>query len=76
MLALLRPTKSVAEVTRLLRPDGRLVTCHFCWLPHKDEVARRSEALVLKYNSAWTGRDFSGKVVRERPNLAALVRGG
>jgi SAM-dependent methyltransferase len=57
------------EVTRLLRPEGRLVTCHFCWLPREDEVARRSEALVLKYNPQWTGRDFSGEVVRERPKL-------
>ena len=50
------------EVMRLLRPAGRLVTCHFCWLPREDEIARRSEALVLKFNPNWTG----GRLPRRR----------
>jgi ubiquinone/menaquinone biosynthesis C-methylase UbiE len=57
------------EVTRLLQPGGRLVTCHFCWLPSMDEVARRSEELVLKYNPQWTGGGFSGEVSRQWPKM-------
>jgi SAM-dependent methyltransferase len=57
------------EVTRLLRAAGQLVTCHFCWLPDEDEIARRSEELVLKYNPQWTGGGFSGEVSRHWPRM-------
>jgi SAM-dependent methyltransferase len=57
------------EAIRLLRPEGRLMTCHFCWLPNQDDVARRSEELVLKYNPQWTGAGYSGKVGRSWPKM-------
>jgi SAM-dependent methyltransferase len=57
------------EVIRLLRPGGRLVTCHLCWLPKQDEIARRSEELVLKYNPQWTGGGYDGEVSREWPKM-------
>jgi len=60
----------VAEVKRLLAPGGRLVTCHLCWLPRQDEMARRSEALVLQHNPRWTAADWSGEV----PACPAWVR--
>jgi SAM-dependent methyltransferase len=55
-------TRASTEVSRLLCPGGTLVTAHLCWLPNEDEIARRSEELVLKYNSSWTGGGYDGKV--------------
>ena len=54
--------RAVAEVNRLLKPDGLLVTSHFCWLPRQDLIARASEELVLRYNPKWTGADWAGHV--------------
>jgi SAM-dependent methyltransferase len=59
--------QAAREATRLLRPAGRLVICHLCWLPRADEIARRSEELVLKYNPQWTGSGYSGEVSRQWP---------
>jgi SAM-dependent methyltransferase len=57
------------EATRLLGPEGQLVTCHLCWLPREDELARRSEELVLKYNPQWTGGGYSGEITRSWPKM-------
>jgi SAM-dependent methyltransferase len=57
------------EVIRLLKPSGRLLTAHLCWLPREDEIAHRSEQLVLQYNPQWTGAGFSGEVSRHWPKM-------
>lgn len=57
-----RPDEAIAEVRRLLAPGGRLLTCHLCWLPRLDDLARRSEAVVLRHNPAWRGADWAGVV--------------
>jgi SAM-dependent methyltransferase len=57
--------RTLAEVRRLLRPGGVLVTTHFSWLPRADRVARASEALVLGANPAWQGGDWSGRIAAE-----------
>ena len=54
--------KVIAEVKRLLAPEGLLVTSHFCWLPRQDAVAKASEQLVLQFNPKWTAGDLSGDV--------------
>lgn len=54
--------RTVAEVRRVLAPNGVLVTTHFNWLPRQDAVAQASEALVKRYNPAWQGADWSGAV--------------
>ena len=54
--------RTVAEVKRLLKPDGMLVTSHFAWLPREDPLAHATEALVLRHNPAWTGADWAGEV--------------
>lgn len=53
----------IPEVKRLLRPGGRLMTSHLCWLPRVDRIARETEALVLEHNPNWTSGDWDGKIV-------------
>jgi SAM-dependent methyltransferase len=57
--------RTLAEVRRVLKPGGVLVTTHFSWLPRVDPVARASEALVLDLNPAWQGADWSGRIATE-----------
>jgi SAM-dependent methyltransferase len=57
-------SRAIPEVKRLLRPGGVLLTCHFCWLPREDPIARASEALVLRHNPGWTAADWTGEVPR------------
>jgi len=52
----------IPEVLRLLAPGGCLLTCHFCWLPRVDEIARRTEELVLKFNPQWSAANWSGDI--------------
>ena len=54
--------RAIREVKRLLAPGGRLLTCHLCWLPRVDAIARETEALVLRYNPSWTAADWAGVV--------------
>ncbi len=53
---------TIAEVKRLLKPNGVLMTSHFSWLPRVSEIAAASEALVLKFNPQWGGKDYAGQV--------------
>ncbi len=59
--------RMIPEVKRLLAPGGRLVTCHLCWLPRVDPIARASEELVLRFNPAWSGADYSGDIPPQPP---------
>lgn len=46
----------VAEkLYNILKPDGKLLILYMAWLPFEDEVAKNSEALILKYNPHWSG---------------------
>lgn len=63
--------RACAELKRVLKPGGVLVTMHFSWLPHADAVARASEQLVLSFNPAWQGAHWSGEV----PSVPAWSRG-
>ena len=54
--------RAIAEVKRLLGPDGVLMLCHFCWLAREDAVARASEQLVLKHNPDWSASNWSGEI--------------
>ena len=42
------------EIARVLKPGGRLVIAHFDWVPLPGNVVDLTEALILKYNPAWT----------------------
>jgi 2-polyprenyl-3-methyl-5-hydroxy-6-metoxy-1,4-benzoquinol methylase len=50
------------KILRLLNHDGCLVLTHVQWLPHKDEIARETERLILKYNPGWTGAGYKGDI--------------
>lgn len=43
------------KISKLLKKDGRFVILYMAWLPYEDEIAGKSEELVLKYNPKWTG---------------------
>lgn len=42
-------------LTRLLKPNGRLLILYMAWLPYEDAIAGKSEELALKYNPSWSG---------------------
>lgn len=52
--------KAFAEVARLLVEGGRLVICHFDWLPIKGSIAWRTEQLVLRHNPKWNMNGGTG----------------
>lgn len=43
------------KLAQLLKPNGKLLILYMAWLPFEDEIAGKSEALVLKYNPTWSG---------------------
>jgi SAM-dependent methyltransferase len=51
---------ALAEIRRVLRPDGRLAICHFDWLPIGDNVVAATEALILAHNPDWPGAGGHG----------------
>lgn len=40
---------------KLLKPGGKLLVLYMAWLPEEDEIAGKSERLVLKYSPDWSG---------------------
>ncbi len=47
--------KVAPEFARILKKDGKLVVLFMAWLPYEDELAGKSENLVLKYSPTWSG---------------------
>ncbi len=45
--------RAAAEARRLLKPGGRLVICHFDWIPLAGNVAAATERLIVQHNPAW-----------------------
>lgn len=54
--------KVIQELRRVMKPGGLLVISHFSWLPRMDEIAKRSEQLVLEFNPDWSAADWSGDI--------------
>ena len=52
----------IPKVLKAMKQDGYLVLTHLVWLPFKDEIARKTEALVLKYNPDWKGANVKGGI--------------
>lgn len=48
--------KSTAEsFAKMLKLDGTFLILYMGWLPYEDEIAGKSEEIILKYNPKWTG---------------------
>lgn len=39
----------------MLKDNGSFLILYMGWLPYEDEIAGKSEDLILKYNPKWTG---------------------
>lgn len=39
----------------MLKDEGKFAVLYMAWLPYEDEIAGKSEELILKYNPLWTG---------------------
>ena len=52
--------RALAEVARVLAPRGLLAIANYTYLPHYSELARASEALVVKWNPGWKLAGFNG----------------
>jgi ubiquinone/menaquinone biosynthesis C-methylase UbiE len=59
----------IPKILRILNYDGCLVLTHVQWLPNRDEIARETERLILKYNPDWTGAGYKGDI---RPMLNSV----
>lgn len=54
----------VPRLNMALKPDGKLLISSHIWLPFEDEIAGKTEELVLKYNPGWTGAGFKAQEYR------------
>lgn len=43
------------KLSRMLKCGGRFIVLYMAWLPFEDEIAGKSEELILKYSPNWTG---------------------
>lgn len=43
------------KVAKMLKPGGKFLILYMGWLPFEDEIAAKTEELILKYNPDWTG---------------------
>lgn len=43
------------KLSKMLKPNGRLLILYMAWLPFEDKIAGASEELVLKYSPNWSG---------------------
>lgn len=43
------------RIHNILKENGHFLILFMAWLPLESEIASKSEELVLRYNSAWTG---------------------
>lgn len=45
--------RAIAEATRILRSNGKLVIAHFDWLPLEGNVVAATERLITRHNPDW-----------------------
>lgn len=51
------------RLSRIIKPDGKLLILYMAWLPFEDAIAGASEKLVLKYSPDWTGAKETRKPI-------------
>lgn len=47
--------KVMPNLYQMLKHNGKLLVLYMAWLPYEDEIARKSEEIVLKYSPQWSG---------------------
>ena len=57
----------------LLKSGGLLVVAHFDYLAHRNEIAKRTEDLILKFNPGWT---LAGKTGLYPEYIDQVIEGG
>ncbi len=62
---------AAAEVNRVLRPGGHMVTAHLDWLPTPGSVAAATESIVLQINPGWPYGGGNGVHPKAMVDLAA-----
>lgn len=45
----------IPKLAKILKPGGKLLILYMAWLPFEDDIAGKSEDLVLKYSPDWSG---------------------
>ena len=56
----------IPKIHRMLKDNGHFAILFMAWLPEESEIARKSEELVLKYNTSWSG----GHMTRYQPDAS------
>jgi len=51
---------AAGELRRILKPGGRLVICHFDWIPLPGNLVEATEALIETHNPQWAGGGGNG----------------
>ncbi len=51
------------KICRLLKKGGHFLILQMDWLAHEDEIAAKTEELILKYNPLWSGFGYERKKV-------------
>lgn len=52
--------RAADEVRRVLKPGGRLIICHFDWIPLPGNVVAATESLIEKHNPQWKMGGMNG----------------
>ncbi|MBN2478763.1 MAG: class I SAM-dependent methyltransferase [Parachlamydiales bacterium] len=50
------------KIKKVLKPDGLIMIGNFDHLPKKDQIARETEKLMVKFNPDWKGDGFDGYI--------------
>jgi SAM-dependent methyltransferase len=64
---------AMAEIQRVLRPDGILAISHYSYLAEHSSVARETEKLVLEFNPSWTMAGSTGLFPEQ---IDEVIQGG
>ena len=43
------------KLAELLKQEGKLLILYMAWLPEEDDLAGKSEKIILKYSPSWSG---------------------
>jgi len=52
--------KAAAEAFRILRSGGKLLMCHYDWIPYAGNVVKATEELILAHAPDWTAYSGNG----------------